>query len=200
MQQRIKTALVPAIVLVTLALGAAQLGTADAETRPKRFDELSAKRPAAASELASTAPYGIAQAVTETASGAFMVDVVRKVQSDLAAAAAAEQEADRSSYGPTSGYATGGSGGGGGDVGDFLACTRAHESDSAGGYGAVSPGGTYRGAYQFHQNTWNNTAASAGRDDLVGVDPAAVAPADQDAMATHLYSSAGSSPWGGRCG
>ena len=33
----------------------------------------------------------------------------------------------------------------------FLACTRAHESDQAGGYQAVSPGGMYRGAYQFDQ-------------------------------------------------
>src|SRR5262249_35653198 len=47
------------------------------------------------------------------------------------------------------------SGGCTGDVDCFLACTRAHESDSSGGYGAVSPGGTYRGAYQFDQSTWD---------------------------------------------
>ena len=88
------------------------------------------------------------------------------------------------------------SGGGGGDA---LACIRAHESDTAGGYAAVSPGGTYRGAYQFLPSTWNSTAASAGRPDLVGVDPASASPADQDAMASHLYSQAGSQPWGGTC-
>ena len=44
----------------------------------------------------------------------------------------------------------------------------------------MSPGGTYRGAYQFDRSTWNSAARLAGRDDLVGVDPAAVAPADQD--------------------
>src|SRR4029453_19134129 len=35
----------------------------------------------------------------------------------------------------------------------FLVCTRAHESDTAGGYRAVSGSGTYRGAYQFSQST-----------------------------------------------
>jgi hypothetical protein len=83
--------------------------------------------------------------------------------------------------------------------GDVLACIRAHESDTAGGYAAVSPDGTYRGAYQFLPSTWNATAADAGRPDLVGVDPAGASPADQDALASHLYAQAGSQPWGGRC-
>jgi hypothetical protein len=83
--------------------------------------------------------------------------------------------------------------------GDALACIRAHESDTAGGYAAVSDDGTYRGAYQFLPSTWNATAAEAGRPDLVGVDPASASPADQDAIASHLYARAGSQPWGGRC-
>ena len=81
----------------------------------------------------------------------------------------------------------------------FLVCTRAHESDSAGGYHAVSPGGTYRGAYQFLQSTWNNIAAAAGRPDLIGVDPAQAAPHDQDELALFLYHQQGAAPWGGRC-
>ena len=81
----------------------------------------------------------------------------------------------------------------------FLACTRGHESNQAGGYQAVSPGGTYRGAYQFDQATWDNAARMAGRDDLVGVDPAAAAPADQDLLAMTLFHAEGGSPWGGRC-
>ena len=81
----------------------------------------------------------------------------------------------------------------------FLVCTRAHESDSAGGYHAVSPGGVYRGAYQFLQSTWNNVARAAGRPDLVGVDPAQAAPADQDQLALYLYHQQGAAPWGGRC-
>jgi hypothetical protein len=81
----------------------------------------------------------------------------------------------------------------------FLACTRAHESDTAGGYRAISPGGTYRGAYQFLRSTWDNTARHAGRPDLVGVDPAAASPADQDLLAYDLFLWQGTSPWGGRC-
>jgi hypothetical protein len=82
----------------------------------------------------------------------------------------------------------------------FLACTRAHESDQAGGYQAVSASGTYRGAYQFDQGTWDNAARMAGRDDLVGVDPATVAPADQDLVAITLFHARGGAPWGYRCG
>ena len=82
----------------------------------------------------------------------------------------------------------------------FLKCTRAHESDQAGGYHAVSPDGVYRGAYQFLPSTWNNVARAAGRPDLVGVDPAAAAPADQDALAMFLFQHSGPAPWGGRCG
>jgi hypothetical protein len=81
----------------------------------------------------------------------------------------------------------------------FLACTRAHESDMAGGYQAVSPGGTYRGAYQFDQSTWDSAAQLAGRTDLVGVDPAAAAPADQDLLAITLFHARGAQPWGNRC-
>jgi hypothetical protein len=66
--------------------------------------------------------------------------------------------------------------------------------ESGGDYTAVSPGGSYRGAYQFGQGTWDSVA-SRWRPDLVGVDPAAAAPADQDALARALYDEAGSSPW-----
>jgi hypothetical protein len=81
----------------------------------------------------------------------------------------------------------------------FLKCTRGHESDMAGGYQAVSPGGMYRGAYQFDRGTWNSAAELAGRPDLVGADPAAVAPADQDQVAMALFHARGGQPWGGRC-
>jgi hypothetical protein len=81
----------------------------------------------------------------------------------------------------------------------FLVCTRAHESDNSGGYQAISAGGTYRGAYQFDRSTWNSAAMLAGRPDLVGVDPAAAAPADQDLLALALYHARGTQPWGGRC-
>lgn len=79
----------------------------------------------------------------------------------------------------------------------FLACVKRRES--GGNYGAVSPGGTYRGAYQFYQGSWDNTARHAGRPDLVGVPPNLASPADQDAMALALLQWVGRSPWGGYC-
>jgi len=81
----------------------------------------------------------------------------------------------------------------------FLVCTRAHESDTAGGYLAVSSSGTYRGAYQFHQNTWDNVARHSGWYWLEGVDPITVSVFWQDMMAWYLYQLHGNSPWGGRC-
>jgi len=106
------------------------------------------------------------------------------------------------------GRSSGGGGGGGGSsaasrsrcAGDFACfkeCTLDIESD--GNYGAISPGGTYRGAWQFDQPTWNSNSAASGRHDLVGVDPATASPGDQDAIAYDLYQRRGNQPWGGRC-
>jgi len=75
-------------------------------------------------------------------------------------------------------------------TGDVLACIRSIE----GGYTSVNPAGYY-GAYQFAQGTWNSTASAAGRADLIGKNPAEVAPADQDAMALALIARRGLSPW-----
>ena len=86
-----------------------------------------------------------------------------------------------------------------GDVDCFLACTRAHESDTSGGYGAVSPGGTYRGAYQFDQGTWDAAVAGAGYGQYAGVPADQVPPEVQDAAAAQLYSVSGNRPWNGRC-
>jgi hypothetical protein len=121
-------------------------------------------------------------------------------QAEAAAHAAAAAQAAAASRADTASVSTASSGGGcAGDVACFLACTRAHESDTAGGYQAVSPDGTYRGAYQFDQPTWDSIAAAIGRTDLVGTDPAAASPADQDTLATALYEVRGNAPWGGRC-
>lgn len=68
--------------------------------------------------------------------------------------------------------------------------------ESGNNYQVLSPGGAYRGAYQFAQATWNGLAASvASLTRLVGVDPATAAPVDQDAMAYTLYEQRGKSPW-----
>jgi hypothetical protein len=83
--------------------------------------------------------------------------------------------------------------------GDFLSCIRNRES--GGDYTIHNTGGSgASGAYQFMPRTWDSVAASIGRYDLVGVDPAAASPADQDAMASALYGQQGSAPWGGYCG
>jgi len=66
--------------------------------------------------------------------------------------------------------------------------------ESGGNYSAVSSSGTYRGAYQFSRSTWN-AVARRSHPQLAGVDPAAAAPGDQDAMAMSLYRSSGSGPW-----
>jgi hypothetical protein len=83
--------------------------------------------------------------------------------------------------------------------GSFLSCVRQRES--SGNYGVYNAGGSgAAGAYQFMPSTWNSIARSVGRGDLVGMDPAQAAPADQDAMAQALYAQQGSAPWGGACG
>lgn len=66
--------------------------------------------------------------------------------------------------------------------------------ESGGRYDAVSRSGRYRGAHQWSRDTWNGVA-SRHRPDLVGDDPAAASPADQDEMAGHLYAERGSQPW-----
>jgi hypothetical protein len=82
--------------------------------------------------------------------------------------------------------------------GDFLSCVRQRESH--GDYTIHnSQGSGASGAYQFLPSTWDSIASSSGRADLVGVDPGAAAPADQDAMAAQLYAQQGAAPWGGSC-
>lgn len=74
------------------------------------------------------------------------------------------------------------------------ALARLRGCESNGNYSIVSPGGAYRGAYQFSRSTWN-AVASRHYPFLVGVDPAAAAPVHQDAMARALYAMQGRSPW-----
>jgi hypothetical protein len=68
------------------------------------------------------------------------------------------------------------------------------ECESNGNYSITNPSGKYRGAYQFDRPTWNGVA-SRHAPRLVGVDPAAASPADQDAMARALYGERGARPW-----
>ncbi|MBS1264494.1 MAG: putative transglycosylase SceD [Acidimicrobiaceae bacterium] len=66
--------------------------------------------------------------------------------------------------------------------------------EATGDYTAVNPTGRYRGAYQFSTTTWD-WIAGLYHERLVGVDPAAAAPADQDAMAISLYNLRGRGQW-----
>jgi hypothetical protein len=209
--RRLRAAAFPVLVAGVLATMLALPGVAidaDAHTKVGHVDT---GRPAAApaTEPASAAPVdgqNIAEAGAAANYGTLVIenqyadavrqnqylDAANRLMQERAAAAASRSSRVAVSSG-------GGSGRCDGDVGCFLACTRAHESDSAGGYGAVGGGGRYRGAYQFDQQTWNNNAAASGRLDLVGQDPAAVAPAAQDQVAADTYARRGNQPWGGRC-
>lgn len=66
--------------------------------------------------------------------------------------------------------------------------------EATGDYTAVNPTGRYRGAYQFSTTTWD-WIAGLYHERLVGIDPAAAAPADQDAMAHSLYHLRGRGQW-----
>jgi|TARA_B110001454_G_scaffold35154_1_gene34680 hypothetical protein len=66
--------------------------------------------------------------------------------------------------------------------------------EATGHYGAVNPTGKYRGAYQFSRETWD-WIAGLDYEHLVGVDPAAAAPGDQDRMAQALYDLRGRGQW-----
>lgn len=74
------------------------------------------------------------------------------------------------------------------------ALARLRQCESGGNYAATSPGGTYRGAYQFAQSTWNSVA-SRHFPKWVGTDPAKAPSIVQDAMARALYLERGRAPW-----
>ena len=59
--------------------------------------------------------------------------------------------------------------------------------ESGGDPSAVSADGTYRGKYQFDQQTWQSVGGSG--------DPAAAPEAEQDKRAAMLQAQSGSSPW-----
>jgi len=71
---------------------------------------------------------------------------------------------------------------------------RLRSCESTDNYEAVNPSGTYRGAYQFDQTTWNDVA-SRHFPFLADRDPATVEPWWQDAMTRALWSERGRQPW-----
>jgi peptidoglycan endopeptidase LytE len=64
---------------------------------------------------------------------------------------------------------------------------RLRNCESSGNYRAISPGGLYRGAYQFDLRTWE-AVGGAG-------DPIDATPAEQDLRAQLLYDRRGRQPW-----
>ena len=73
----------------------------------------------------------------------------------------------------------------GGDVAAHL--QRIAQCESGGNPRAISPGGLYRGKYQFHPDTWRSVGGSG--------DPAAASEAEQDKRAAILYAREGPGPW-----
>ena len=70
--------------------------------------------------------------------------------------------------------------------------------ESTNNYQAVSPSGTYRGAYQFSQATWDfisGISAHVEVHHLFGLDPINASPAEQDLMALTLYNYWGRGQW-----
>jgi hypothetical protein len=61
------------------------------------------------------------------------------------------------------------------------------ECESGGNPRAVSPGGQYRGKYQFSLGTWRNLGGEG--------DPADAPEAEQDRIALKLYRRSGTAPW-----
>jgi soluble lytic murein transglycosylase-like protein len=61
------------------------------------------------------------------------------------------------------------------------------QCESGGNPAAVGGGGTYRGLYQFDQQTWQSVGGSG--------DPAAASPAEQTRRAEILYAQRGASAW-----
>jgi peptidoglycan hydrolase-like protein with peptidoglycan-binding domain len=64
---------------------------------------------------------------------------------------------------------------------------RIAQCESGGNPSAISPGGQYRGKYQFTRATWHAMGGSG--------DPARASEATQDRLAMALYRARGTSPW-----
>ncbi|MGI8796023.1 MAG: transglycosylase family protein [Acidimicrobiia bacterium] len=181
MRTRLALAVGPAVLALGLAVAVTQIARGDNLASGERPDS---GRPAAAPE---TTVYGDAQAVQQGAAAAAYADAMAQAEiqrywqlmDDARRAEAARQaEAAAQSRQQGSGSARSRCAGG-------LACIR--ECESHGNYGAVSSSGTYRGAYQFDQRTWESVGGTG--------DPAAAPPEEQDARAAALYGQSGSSPW-----
>ena len=76
-----------------------------------------------------------------------------------------------------------------GDTSSTLACIRARESDSSGGYSAVNSSSSAGGAYQALPSTWDGYAGYARAEQAP--------PAIQDQWAREAIAASGTRPWAG---
>ena len=194
MRKRLMLVVAPLCVVAVAASVAFAAPSDTAHTSDAKLDNLHAERRDAAPLYLDPSVQGSIEVAQLTAD---VEDAVRALvlQPFLANIALGDFLAGLPAPASTRASAVSSSSGGG----DFLSCVRNRES--GGNYGVYNSGGSgAAGAYQFMPGTWNSIAASVGRSDLVGVDPAQASPADQDAMAAALYAQQGSAPWGGSCG
>ena len=199
MRKQLMLLVVP-LCVVAIAAGVATAAPDDSlHSQGPKLDKLHAVRPTAAFGNIERNQLAFLSGVSQTVDALNRLDAylqaVQQAQlqqwfdalaQNAAAQAAANRPAPSSWVGSSS------------NPGGFLACVRNRES--GGNYAVHNSGGSgAAGAYQFLPSTWNSIAASSGRPDLVGVDPASASPADQDAMAQALYAQQGAAPWGGGC-
>jgi hypothetical protein len=149
-----------------------------------------------------TGELAVAVAQQQAAQAAAAAAAVRRAQASAAAAAVTRTSTTTTASGPTPATPTPPSGATGTSPADptlppFLACVL--QAESGGNYGAVSPGGTYMGGFQFSQATWNQAAVLAGMPQLVNVPPNQATPAEQDSLAIALYQADGKQPWNDSC-
>ncbi len=184
--------IVAPLCVVALAAGVAVAAPSGRQVNDANVDNPHPVRPIAASPsvLGATALSAVFEQVV-----AFVQDArAREIGAFLDAVAVEEAAQARPTVLRQSASAPSGDG----ENGDFLSCVKQRESH--GDYTVHNTQGSgASGAYQFMPGTWNSTADSAGRSDLVGIDPASASPADQDAMAVELYAQRGAGPWGGGC-
>lgn len=190
------------LCIVAIAASVAVASPSDAEhSRSPKLDKLHAERPIAATTRTAHASVpgefeAQVKAIQDYVKFRQVTDYIRfrMIEDYLGYQAAI----DAASQAPVATQSASSSVYSNSDPGGFLSCVRNRES--GGNYGVYNSGGSgAAGAYQFMPGTWSSIAASVGRGDLVGLDPAQAAPTDQDAMAQALYAQQGSAPWGGGC-
>jgi hypothetical protein len=195
MNGRITGAIATGVLVVVLALVVATVAGTAAEGSSGRAVDAAYEPPHRVRPIAATQSLTLPVDAGLQAKAVAVADLQHQRRLALFFALVEQSQREEAARAAAARAARGRSGSGG--SGNVLDCIRHRES--RGNYGVTNGSSGAAGAYQFMPGTWNNTARSAGRSDLVGVNPAAASPADQDAMAQHLLATQGLGPWGGGC-